>query len=314
MTDYYFGHRFYELQFNWHYLAYGLFALFTWRDLHPRGVELARYLLVTAGLTLVFSTFDEAFQLAVNHRVFDTSDIAKDLWGSFVGMTVLLVGGEHPELAHGRWRQVVAPARLHRSVPAVWLFLLASASSFVCVSSLLSDPRHTGTVALLTLGAALATLAALSACRFRRARQALGLLTLASGLGLLGSWAIHRGEGVVFHRYGLTVCDGIPIPLFDVMLPPDGGFRPVDKKHYFNGRDRSFLLSRFEPDILLIGAGYAGKGGAGFPHRRGSGFVFNPFTVRGTQVVILESSEACDYYETLKAQGKHVLFVLHTTG
>jgi hypothetical protein len=86
----------------------------------------------------------------------------------------------------------------------------------------------------------------------------------------------------------------------------------VDKKHYFKSRDQTYLKRR-RPDILIIGTGYRGLGGQGFPHQRGSGFIYNPYTQRGTQVIILKSREACALYNQLKRDGKNVLFVLHTT-
>lgn len=315
VTDYYFGHAWYELQFNWHYLAYGTFAFMVYRDMAPRQVPLARCLLVTAGATALFSSFDEAFQLVVNNRVFDMSDIAKDYWGSFTGMTMLLVGKRHPELAGRGWRQVrhCALGGYLRSPSSVWLLVAASASFFVVYGSLLSDPRFALTVAGLTIGSTLLFFAVLHFSQRRWIGRTLAGLGVAAVVALGVAYALNRHDPIGAHRFGLTVCRGIPVPFFDVMVFPDGSFRLVDKKHYFNGRDRDFFLEQIGPDILVIGAGYEGKGGSGFPHQRGSGFMFNRFTGRGTQIVILESGAACDYYERLKEQGKHVLLVLHTT-
>ena len=113
-------------------------------------------------------------------------------------------------------------------------------------------------------------------------------------------------------RYGLTTYRGVPLPFFDLMIYPGGAFRPIDKKHYFNNRDRTFL-DRKEADILLIGTGYRELGGQGFPHPKGSRFVYNPITTRGCQVILLGSADACVYYNRLRKAGKRVLFVLHTT-
>jgi hypothetical protein len=126
------------------------------------------------------------------------------------------------------------------------------------------------------------------------------------------SYLQHRGDGIGRHQYGLTVCQGIPVPFFDVLVFPDGRFRPVDKKHYFNPRDRIFI-DKQRVDIVLIGNGYRGLGGMGFPHPKGSRFLYNAQTGRGTQVIIETSGEACAHYNHLKEQGKRVLLILHST-
>ena len=55
IADYYFAHSFYELQQNWHYIAYTLFALMVYRDLAPRGTAMPRIMQVTLLLALLFS-------------------------------------------------------------------------------------------------------------------------------------------------------------------------------------------------------------------------------------------------------------------
>jgi hypothetical protein len=133
------------------------------------------------------------------------------------------------------------------------------------------------------------------------------------GALILGQSAVrHRHDGIGTHRYGLTVYRGIPVPFFDVMIFPDGHFRAVDKKHYFTPRDRIFIDKR-HADIVLIGTGYRGLGGFGFPHQKGSRFLYNAQTQRGMQVIILNSNEACDLFNHLKEQGKRVLLILHST-
>ena len=63
ITDYYFGHSFYDLQQNWHYIAYGIFAYMVYRDLEPRGFPPARMIQITYLAALVLSLFDEIFQM-----------------------------------------------------------------------------------------------------------------------------------------------------------------------------------------------------------------------------------------------------------
>jgi VanZ family protein len=314
ITDYYFGHRFYEIQVNWHYFAYAIFAFMAYRDLRPRGISLARTMLVTFGLAVVYSTFDEGFQLAMSSRIFDVSDIAKDTWGATTGITLILIGGEHPELRSGSWKRIRhASLRGYFShPPSIWVLQIVLGIFFLGYASLLTDARYAGLIAVLVAGSIVPFFLVLHSSRLLLWRRVF-LATAVIGVVTLGiQFARHRTDQIVSHRYGLTVYKGIPIPFFDVMVFPGGGFRLVDKKHYFNKRDREFL-NRFKSDIILVGSGYQGEGGRGYPHQKGSGFVYNSVTGRGTQVIILNSREACELFTRLKEQGKNVLFVLHTT-
>jgi len=96
ITDYYFDHNFFDLQQNWHYFAYTIFAFMMYRDLKPRGHAAARIMLITYLAAVVFSTFDETFQKHMSHRVFDISDIAKDAWGVLIGLVLLHLGENRP--------------------------------------------------------------------------------------------------------------------------------------------------------------------------------------------------------------------------
>lgn len=77
ITDFYSAHRFYDLQQNWHYFAYGVFAYMIYRDRAPKGKPLARIILTSFVFAFVASAFDEWFQRYTNNRVFDISDIAR---------------------------------------------------------------------------------------------------------------------------------------------------------------------------------------------------------------------------------------------
>lgn len=314
ITDYYFGHRFYEIQVNWHYFAYAIFAFMAYRDLKPRGFSLARTMIVTFGLAIAYSTFDEAFQLAMSSRIFDVSDIAKDTWGVTTGITMILVGGNHPELGPGAWRRIRHPnlARYFSHPPSVWILQVVFGIFFLGYSSLLTESRFAGLIALLVVASIIPSFLVLHLSRVRRWSR-IFIVAAATGAILIAiQFARNRTDQIVSNRYGLAVYKGIPIPFFDILVFPDGGFRLVDKKHYFNKRDRDFF-NRFESDIILIGSGYHGEGGRGYPYQRGSGFVYNQSTGRGTQVVIMNSREACERFDQMKRQGKSVLFILHTT-
>ena len=97
---------------------------------------------------------------------------------------------------------------------------------------------------------------------------------------------------------------------FDVMFYPDKTFRFVDKKTEFNKTDKERLL-KYEPDIILIGAGKNGEGGNGFPDKNKSHFIYNAFNNHAVQVMIFDSRTACIKYNELSKKGFRVLFVLH---
>jgi hypothetical protein len=314
IADYYFAHSFYELQQNWHYIAYTLFALMVYRDLAPRGTAMPRIMQVTLLLALLFSTFDEIVQMHISNRVFDIGDIAKDTWGAAAGLVLLYLGSTgwsdlRPDFSRIRQRRL--SDYLRHPASTLVLALLFSIT-FLGVSSILTDIPYWTAAAGITLGIFLSLFLLLHVSASKWGGRVMLVLIAGALITLGGSFVVHRSEHIVHQRYGLVVYKGIPIPFFDVMVFPDGTFRLVDKKHYFNNRDRAFLLSK-ESDILLIGSGRDGKGGQGFPEPSPSQFLFNPHTGRGTQVIILKNPEACRVFNRLKSEGKNVLFVLHNT-
>jgi VanZ family protein len=314
VVDYYFDHKFYDLQQNWHYFAYTIFALVMHRDLAPRGVRASRRILITFCCALLFSTFDEVFQLNISGRAFEMNDIAKDCWGSLMGMALIYVGTDQSSAEAGAGRRFRhATLRGYLSHPhSVLLLLIVLTFPFLWIAALLTDLSYW----MLTIGLALGIFAVLFGffhiSQYRWGRYALATILLVGVLGQGYSFFKYRAEEIVYSRYGLTVYKGIPLPFFDVIIFPDGTFRPVDKKHYFSARDRAFFL-RQKADIILIGSGWRGMGGRGFPEQEISQFLYNPHTKRGTQVIILETPEACRVFNRLKEEQKSVLFTLHNT-
>jgi len=314
MSDYYFGQKFYDLLQNWHYIAYGLFAPMLYRDLEPRGMPLARILWITFFCALGFSVFDEFFQRYMSSRVFDLSDTAKDVWGCLMGMVVVSLCGRHGnEVVRGWKRARHAGPRESLNNPLVALVLMICFDLiFLSCASLLSDSTYAPQVALLSVGISLLVLAIYFALHYRRARIVLGAIVLAAVLALGYSVVRPHGGGIVHNRYGYTAYRGLPIPYFDVMIYPDGGFRLVDKKHSFTQRDQLTLL-RHAGDIIVVGSGARGLGGQGFPETSMVQFLHNPYSGGVTQLIILKTPDACRTFNRLKQEGKSVLFVLHNS-
>lgn len=314
VTDYYMHHNFYDLQHNWHYVAYAIFAFMMYRDLGPRGVSLATIMLITYFAALLFSTIDEAFQKNMSSRVFDVSDIAKDVWGTLIGMTLLYLGGTRAGSLLTNWK----PLR-HRGLrgyvthpPSAYVLMIVLAFLLLCSSSLLSDFRHWKLNIILPASGFVVFFLLFHVSQYKWGKYSL-LTILVAGI-LIQSYflAKHRDDYIVHNQYGLTVYKGIPIVFFDVMIFPDGTFRLVDKKHYFNSRDQAFFL-KIHPDIIVIGSGSEGFGGRGFDKESVNQFIYNPYTHRGTQVIILKTPEACRLFNRLKREHKNVLFILHNT-
>ena len=315
ITDYYFDHHFYDLQQNWHYFAYAIFAYMVYRDLAPRRVTPAKIMLITYLLALCLSAFDEAFQMHMSSRVFDVSDIAKDLWGSLMGIIFLyLIVTDSGTLAR-QWKKV-----RHRRVPdylkhppSLLVLMFIFAFLLLCYGSLLSEYEYLGYVVLLTGLSFAAVLFLLHLSQNRIIKFALISIFVYAVLLQTYFFVKYRSGNIVYHRHGLTVYQGIPILFFDAMVFPDGTFRLVDKKHFFNFRDQKFFMKQ-RADILVISSGSRGEGGQGFPVKAPVQFIYNYYTQRGMQVIILENSQACELFNRLKREGKNVLFILHHTG
>lgn len=314
ITDYYFGHHFYDLQQNWHYIAYGLFAYMVYRDLAPRGMPPAKIVLVTYLMALAFSAFDETFQMYMSSRVFDVCDIAKDVWGTLMGIVFIYL------VTHD-WSQLRTELRKIRQrrvrdyfthVPSILVLELTFGALFVVIGSLLTDFEYWPYAVLITVSVFALFFFVLHFSQRRAVRQAVITLIIVAVLVQATAFIAYRSDQITYTARGLTVYKGIPLIYFDVLIFPDGTFRPVDKKHYFNYRDQAFL-QRQGTDIIIVSSGSQGNGGRGFATDDPVQFAFNPALQRATQIIILPNGQACELFNRLKAEGKSVLFVLHNT-
>lgn len=314
ITDYYLGNKFYDLQQNWHYLAYAIFAYIVHRDLSPRGVPLHKVILITYGLAISLSIFDEAFQKFLSSRVFDISDISKDATGVLIGIVLVHLCGKQPKALLANWNKLHANRLRNylRHPLGLLIHLYFFTFIFLCTSSLLTDFRHLFTVVVVTLGLVSVYAVLFYISKFKWGKRFLVALLVLVVSAQAYSYVTHRSDNITYNSYGLTIYNGIPIPFFDVLIFPNGNFRLVDKKHFFNLRDQNFLL-KMEPDILLIGSGESGLGGNGFPEKTASQFIYNAFSRTGTQLIILRTPEACNTFNRLRQEGKNVLFLLHNT-
>lgn len=312
--DLYLDMSFFDLQQNWHYFAYGIYAFFFFRAFNTGNVPQNKMILYTYFSAVSISVFDEAFQFFLSNRVFDISDIAKDSLGVYCGLILVLFVTETYGVINLK-SHTITQRKLsdYLKDPFSALVMLGVLSlSFVLVSPLLTEHSNWHYCLLGSLALFLAFMLVIHLLQFRLFRIAFISIFLALVVLLAGSVISNFDKNITHNTYALTVYKGIPIPFFDMIIYPDGSFHLADKKHRFNEKDRMYFLKQ-NADILLIGSGWEGRGGKGFDVTMGTYFTFNSTTFEGVQVIILPTPEACQKYNQLKEAGKSVLFVIHNT-
>ena len=252
----------------------------------------------------------ELFQFFMSQRIFDPSDIAKDLWGVVIGLLVLNFGVEKNKLDRSVFKIRKNKLREYLKDPVSgYMLLLIFSFCFLFVSSLLTEAKFFFYILLISLLIFGIVFSIIHFYRdeLKRLFQVVFILAIALQVILFIS---NYNKDFIRHNNFLTVYKGIPLLFFDVLFYPDQTFRFVDKKTEFNKTDKELLL-KYEPDIVLIGAGKYGEGGNGFPDKGKSHFIYNALNNDGAQVIILDSKKACVKYNELRGRGLRVLFVLH---
>lgn len=314
VQDLYINLSFFDLQQNWHYIAYMIYVFMFVRAFRTDFKSINSLISTAWGSAALLSLSDETFQLFMSHRTFDISDIAKDLLGATLGLIILLY------IARSLWepktKRDLVPWRKNignyfkEPTPLVTLLLIFTLS-IISISPLLTDIQYAGLVVILSIIAAILLFTVFHLLQFSRPRVVIIAITALISI-YCGYSMLFAPQQITFAREGLILYKHVPVPFFDLLIYPDGQYRAVDKKHRFNEGDITFF-SKQSPDILLIGSGVRGKGGQGFDRSSGTFFRFNPHTGKGMQVVILKTEEACKLYSSLISEGKRVLFVLHST-
>jgi hypothetical protein len=132
------------------------------------------------------------------------------------------------------------------------------------------------------------------------------LIAILLSVSAVRNWSRNLSCG----RSALLIYKGIPIPYFDFLIYPDGYCHLIDKKKYFRTTDKDYML-RQRPNIIVVGAGRDGSGGKGFDQGLGTHFVYNRYTLKGTQVIILPTPDAVRKFNQLKDLHKSVFLVMH---
>jgi hypothetical protein len=312
-TDYYFDHRFYDLQHNWHYFAYGIYAFIAYRYFKNRKLPVEKIVLFIFLSALSLSTFDEGIQVFISNRIFDISDIAKDGWGAVIGSVFLFYGLFAEEIGDFKFRIWHKSIKEYLSNPKTiffWEFVFTFI--LIIVASLMANIIYWYYVVTLTI---FIFLLIFSLVHFSQ-RKLPRIIIISIMILLIMIQSIfflkYRNDNIIKDQCRLIVYKGIPVPFFDIMIFPDGSFRLVDKKDSFNARDLETIYSRVD-DVLLIGSGYGNKAIKGFPEEFPVQFVFNHIKNKGLQVIILPNEEACKTFNRLKKEGKNVLFIIHNS-
>jgi len=308
-ADYYFGHRFYDLQQNWHYFAYGIFSVIAFMRFSIKPAPVNTILIKIFLMALAISVFDEAIQVYISNRVFDLSDCGKDLWGSLAGSIFVFFYMEDAKgFTNYRFRN--NKLKEYYTNPFSLLCLeIIFAYIFLFIASQITDEKYKFSVIIMTLIifiiAFLLILAGINRVVRWIIRSSLLLIiimvVIASRFGNSGAKYISPG----YLKY-----NGIPLVYFDFMIFPDGSFRTVDKKESFTLRDKN-KISNLDPDILIIGKGSKGQGGKGWHDNKTTEMYYNTFNHKIYQIIKLPNAQACITFNRLKKLNKKVLFIIH---
>ena len=313
-SDYYMNNTFYDLQNNWHYFAYASFVLVMYRVLIRNQVPPDKIIRITYLKALLISFFDEGIQVFISSRVFDLSDIAKDMIGVCIGLIALFFIYRQGDITKHGWKVRYAKIKEYFLNPLpVLLILVIFSYVFLFVSSNLADDKYWLEVVLLSFGLTSVIVFIIHLSRQKIPAIILKGLAVTIILTQTVSYFMYKNDNFTYHSGNLTIYKGIPLYYFDYMIFPDGFFRPVDRKSIFKGGDISNFFSH-KSDILLVGTGEKVEGNHGFigsQYVQNPYFIYNPDTRKGLQVILLPSYEACKEYNRLCKEGYKVLFVLH---
>lgn len=312
--DMYLQMSFFDLQQNWHYFAYGAYAFFFFRAFNARKMPKNKMILYTYFSAISISCFDEAFQYFMSDRVFDISDIVKDSLGVFLGLLLVLFVTETYGTLEIKGRSIAQRkiSNYFRDPLSALVMLGVLTVSSVLISPLLTDHENWFPCIVGCLSLFVVVMAVIHFSQFKIIRRIFIAIFALLLILLSGSFLLNHDKNITHNSFGLSVYKGIPIPFYDAVIFPDGTFRLADKKHRFSSRDQEYFL-KTKADILLVGSGSESRGGKGFDINIGSTFIFNPKTIKGMQLIILPTPEACEKFNQLRKDGKSVVFVLHNT-
>jgi len=310
-TDYYFNHDFYELQYNWHYFAYGIFTYLSYRRLSVKNFSSQKILLITYISAICISAFDEAIQMPLSNRIFDLGDIAKDLWGTMIGLVFIFFILENGKiLKNGRKiRQRKIKDYLQNPI-SLFLLEIVFAYLLMLFSSILTDTKYLFPAFFIPVFVFILFFFIIHLSQKKLYRNIFIILFIIMISVQAVFFIKYKDQNIVYHKNQLTIYKGIPLYYFDVLIYPDGMFRLVDKKETFNKRDLNKIMS-FTENILIIGSNKNKSGGRGFPVDTESQFIFNYLNKQGLQIISQKNKDACNKFNQLCKEKKKPALILH---
>ncbi|MBE9467825.1 MAG: VanZ family protein [Bacteroidetes bacterium] len=313
VSDFYLNMKFYDLQQNWHYIAYSIFSFLMYRYCKTKNISPNKIILKTLLIAVSLSTFDEVFQLFLSSRTFDISDIAKDFWGAIIGVIFVffiieknIVLKTNSQIQHKKFNDYI------KNPFSVIFYSLILSFFFLIISPLLTDIKYCIITILITLFLFSIIFFAIHYFQYKTFRRFFTIFFIIAVISQIAFILKYKNKNIVYNANGITVYKGLVIPYFDVLIKPSGCYRLVDKKQIFTQTDISTIL-KYSPDIILIGRGIHGRGGEGFPAPYEVQFLFNSKLKSMVQVINLKNEQACAEYNKLKAEGKNVVFIIHNT-
>ncbi len=309
-TDFYFNHRFYDLQYNWHYLAYSVFAYLNYRYLKEKNASRGKILINTFYTAFFISFFDEMIQIPLSNRVFDIGDVAKDLWGTFIGLTFVFAVIENGTMFKKplklRYKKI---KDYYSDELTVYVYLFLFALLFLMFASVFTDTRYIFQAFAFPVVIFVLLFLLIHISQFKAGKWLAIFLVAIFISGIVILQIKYQNKGIVPVNKHLLIYKGIPLYYLDIMIFPDGTFRPVDKKEFFNQRDKK-TIKRYSEDILLISSGTNGKGGRGFIDGRETDFIYNEYRNKGLQIIVQDNYLAFKTYNRLINSGKKVTFII----
>ncbi len=313
-SDFYINYKFYDLQNNWHYLSYCFFTIIMYRYLITKKLPIHKIIIITFLRGLAISLFDEGIQVFISNRVFDLSDVAKDLWGLWIGNISIFFLANNAEICRNYKNILHKRIKDYLNSPlSLIVFQGLFSYIFIFLSSNLTDSNYAIRLIIITIFTCIIVFLISHCCQFRKLRFIIISIFLIGFISISTSFLINKDKGLDSISNCFVVYRGIPIPYFDVFIKPSGFFRLVDKKEQIKNGDL-LKLYEYDADIIIFALGENYNSGnklININSLRNTYFTYNPLSKNGVQIIVLDYNSAVSEYNRLVNENKKVSIVIH---